>query len=225
MRLNIADGEKFTAYLGSLKGATITEGERRSLGSIAVILERQFIGEYDVMNPNDERFFNLIGSLEKIINLYTELGLERSIAKLKKLLAVTRGKYLKEYLLVARNPSLGQYLTFDKGHIGFFGPAEWHTDINLEEYEQKWKEAIDIYHQTKENPRAEELSQALKQRLLEAIELAKNNIESKRSLYEGEGVIGSSYEEEQRNRSIGNYYKLNTPKFLETLAWAKGELA
>ena len=171
MRLNVSDSKKFIAYLTFLKENNITTEEKESLVSVASILEKQFIGQYDVSDPNDDRFLVLIGGLGKIVTLYEELGLADSIQKLKELLEAARSKSLKELLLVEKKGYL-------RPHDVGFGPAKWHTDATPEFYEKSWDEAIRVYKETLENPRAMELSEKLRTHLIEAIEIARKDIAS-----------------------------------------------
>jgi|SRR3989344_3553556 len=198
MCLNVSNTEKFLSHLDSLQGKEILPEEKESLESIAEILEKQFMGQYDVTNPGDDRFLTLIGGLEKIIVGYEKLGLEKSVLKLKELLTVSREKYLKEYLLVERK---GYLMEHNEG----FGPAKWHRDMTVENYHINWEEAVNIYRKTTLNPNARKLSGTLRKHLAEAIEIAKSDLESK-----------PSNTESQKNR---------IPEFLKILENAKNDLA
>ena len=198
MRINLSDSQKFISYLSSLKNIGVLPAEKEALVSIASILERQFVGQYDVSDPKNDRFLTLIGSLEKIIALYEELGLTASVLKLKELLEISRRKYLKEFLVVERKYYL---LPHDQG----FGPARWHTDMTPELYKARWNEAIDIYRQILDNPNAGELSERLKRYLSEAIEIAEKDIKAK--------------------PRKTDYEKDNFPEFLKTLELARKKLS
>jgi hypothetical protein len=173
MRLNISDSTKFVAYLENLKTGSVDQTERDSLKELSKILEQQLIGEYDVTNPSDDRFLNLVGSLGKIVEQYERLGIESE--KLKQLLDITRQGYLKDFLLVERQNYL---LPYDQG----FGPARWHRDMTDDNYERNWRKAIDIYNQTLKNPKAHELSEKLRNHLLEAIKIARGEINNSEHL-------------------------------------------
>jgi len=171
IQLNVSDAKKFLSYLDSFQETGMSLGEKESLKKIAEIIEKQFIDQYDVDDPNDDRFLAIIGSLEGIIKRYENIGLSESVEKLKELLEVTRNKYLKEHLMVER---VGYLVPHGEG----FGPAEWHEDMNPELYESSWQKAVRIYDQVASNPNAKELAEKLHDHLLEAINIAKKEIES-----------------------------------------------
>lgn len=196
MRLNISDARKFLAYLNSLKGV-ITPVEVEAIKKIASILTRQFNWQYDVSNAEDDRFMNLIGSLEKIVVAYEVLGLTSDVAELRELLDASRSRYLQEFLMVKRTHYL---LPHDEG----FGPAKWHTDCTENRYNSMWNEAIETYQKTLKNSHAATLSASLRKHLLEAIDIAEREIKSKPEKL--------------------SYTEKSFPEFLKTLERAKSEL-
>lgn len=198
MRLNVSDAEKFLSFLASFEGSNLSPEDKKSLETIAEILKKQFKGQYEVSNPDDDRFLVLIGSLEKIIRQYENIGLGESVKDLTKLLEVSRGKYLNEYLMVDRKSYL---LPHDEG----FGPARWHMDMNPDTYKNSWESAVAMYKQIKLNPNATELAEQLRTHFIEAIEMAESDI------------LSSPRETK--------YQIENFPLFLKTLKKSKEELS
>ncbi len=176
MSLNVSDSKKFLSYLHFLLEQGLSEDERISLDAIAAILTQQFTEQYDVSNGEDDRFLNLIGSLKEIIDLYVELGLENSVTTLKKLLMIARDKYLKEYLFIKR---MQYFLPNTKP----FSPAQWHNSMGIEEYEKKWDEAIEIYHEIMSNPKAKDLFDSLRRHFSQAVDMAIGDIHEKEKKY------------------------------------------
>ncbi len=172
IRFNISDHKKFISYLNSIEGKELGTEEEKPLILIAANLEKQIIDRYDVSDPNDDRFLNLLSSLEKMIEVYKKFDLEESVSKLEEVFKAAKGEYLKEYLMAERNHCFSNYNDIKS-------PANWHLSMKSEKYYESWNKVLDIYRESITNPKARELSLMIKDHLLEAIYLAETNIKSR----------------------------------------------
>ncbi|GEM_PF-2774778 len=149
MRMNIADGKRFLDYLESLDKNSITESQVEGLKSVAEILTKQLVEEYNLGDPDDERMVEFMGNFNKIVEHYQQFSnpeLSKSVEELSKYIAIAKGKYLKEYLLAKR-----EHLLTEPG-IGAEGP---------EDYKGKLDEAMETIIEIGKNPNAREFQQEL----------------------------------------------------------------
>jgi len=195
MRINVLDGKKFIDYLESLDKNNITNDQVEGLKSVAEILTKQLAEEYDLSDPSDERMVEFMGNFAKIIELYKQFTnnpeLVKSVEELSKYLKISKGKYLKEYLLAER-----EHLLTEPG-IGAEGP---------EDYKQKLKEALEFITQIGKNPNAKNFYQEL-------IEIFKEKLKDRKEELKG---WGKKYFEEQEAHMKDPAYVVFSPRTLES---------
>lgn len=149
MRVNVADGKKFLNYLGELDKNSVTESQAAGLKSVAKILTKQLVQEYNLGDPEDERMVEFMANFNNIVEQYQQFSnpeLSQSVEELVKYLAIAKAKYLKEYLLAKR-----EYLLTEPG-IGAEGPQD---------YREKLEEAIENIVKIGKNSNAREFQQEL----------------------------------------------------------------
>ncbi len=180
--LNISDSKRFLSYLNLLSGQELSTEEKKSLDTIIRKFEQQLIDQYDVSDTTDDgRFFNLIANMKEIIDAYRRLGLEDSIHNFARLHEVYRLGYLRQYLIIERM----EYFAPDDNAAS---PAHWHNEMGIELYNQAWTDVVEIFHELMANPNPEAIALAgqLKERLFEAIDVAKRNMIGEQTKYHKE---------------------------------------
>ncbi len=140
LRVNIKDGKRFITFLKSIDLNSISEEDKSGLVKVAEVLSKQFVSQYDITDPNDGRFLELMGSLSNIISEYKRLdggngSLSSAIAPLEKYLIVARQGHLVEYRL-AEELKLHQPFSGE----GFI--LRWHIDCDAKFLNKKWNEVI-----------------------------------------------------------------------------------
>ncbi len=203
LRLNLSDGKRFTAYLGSLDESALTPTQIKGLKAVAESLTSQLTSEYQLNNPEDERVIELFGSLENVITGYRSLdetgknGLAASVEQLATYLEIAREKYLREYLIVKQQ----QLLTTNQDRT--FGPYDWQKDSTPETFRNRyWGNALAALREVKKNPYAGNLFQETVKNLGGALKFAKQYLKDNPSQYRNADdfnvVIDDIYEELQQ---------------------------
>lgn len=149
MRINIENGKRFLDYLEALDKSNVTESQTEGLKSVAEILIKQLVQEYNLGDPDDERMVEFMSNFNQIIEQYQQFSdpeLSKSVEELSKYLTIAKKKYLKEYLLANK-----EYLLTEPG-IGAEGPQD---------YREKLNEAIDTIIEIGKNQNAKEFQQEL----------------------------------------------------------------
>lgn len=176
MRVNIADKNRFTSFLGALEPEQIEQtGLKVNLESLSGVLAQQVLDNYDLQQPSDEAL-QLFGSLSTIVDQYHRLGMEEAVGQLETYLQHARQGDLREYIAVE------QTRLFQEPGKGF-GPADWQTDSSPEFLENRWNEALTILMMAKDNPKAQALYVRLRDHLVECAKLARNDSKSLEESY------------------------------------------
>ncbi len=152
LRINIKDGKRFVTFLKSTDATSMTEEDKDGLVQVAEVLLTQFVSQYDITDPNDERFLELMGSLSNIIAEYKRLdggseNLSFAIAPLENYLMMARKGCLVEYRL-AEELKLHKPFS-DKGFT-----LRWHTDCNPDLLEKNWNSVITTLQTISQNENA-----------------------------------------------------------------------
>ncbi len=155
MNVNLENGSKFVDYLSSLDLNTITDCESKALKYVGNNILSQ-IKDYDLNNPNNDAFFQLIGSIAKISEEYNRLGLFDIGISFGKYVSFSRGGVLKEYLLAERFYLDKPYSTEPAFKQDF--ALKWHcTDGSPEYVQKKWEDVIKTLLVISENPKTADL--------------------------------------------------------------------
>lgn len=175
LRVDIADGSKFVAYLQALEPQTLTKSQATGLEKIMASVTEQFQKEYDLDSAQDDRILELMGSLSTIVDEYKHLGsqsymsLSQSVSKLERYLSVARAGYLREY---REAEELKLTEPFDRN--GFI--LRWHIDATPAFLEERWNEVIETLQKISQNKKAEELYEGAAKIAKEALEAALSEV-------------------------------------------------
>ena len=171
LRVDIANGSKFVAYLQALEPQTLTKGQAAGLEKAMASVTEQFQKEYDLDSVQDDRVLELMGNLSTIVDEYKHLGsqsymsLSQSVSKLEKYLTVARAGYLREYRdaedLMLTEPFDGD------GYI-----LRWHIDSTPAQLEDNWNGVLAVLQKISQNEKAAELYEMAIKTAKEALESA-----------------------------------------------------
>lgn len=171
LRVDIANGSKFVAYLQALEPQTLTKGQAAGLEKVMASVTEQFQKEYDLDSVQDDRVLELMGNLSTIVDEYKHLGsqsymsLSQSVSKLEKYLTVARAGYLREYRdaedLMLTEPFDGD------GYI-----LRWHIDSTPAQLEDNWNGVLAVLQKISQNEKAAELYEMAIKTAKEALESA-----------------------------------------------------
>lgn len=170
MRMNIENREQFGAFLNALDSAQVAETPLgRHLGSLASVLEKQVLDNYDLTQPADATL-SFLGSLDTIVGQYKRLGLEDQAAHLQEYLEHSRAGNLREFVAL-RNSGLLQ----EPG--AGFGPADWPMDATPDYLKMKWSEAFALLRALRQNPNSHEMYKQLLEHLNKCVGLSQLKLE------------------------------------------------
>lgn len=170
MRLNIQNRKQFLQFLQQInKDHVDSFGLDQSISSLSTTLTNQLADHYDLRQPTDEAL-ELVVSLESITAEYKRLGLEEATTQLDDYALHIRKKDLREYILLNRSGLM------QKPREGF-GPADWHRDISLPNYNKRWEAAFYILKTINNNPNARGIFEKLHIHLTHCIEHARTTID------------------------------------------------
>lgn len=181
MGLNLADRDRFLAYLEALQPETLTDSQALGLETVAETLTKQLTTQYNLDNPADDRMIELLSGLGKIVDQYDRLdpkknrGLQAAIEQLRIYAEIGKAKYLREYLLVEKSGILAE--------VGGpnFGPSNWHTDSEPASYRIRWQQALEVLRIVQSNPNAATLAKQLQSNLVASLEYARKDLEQSES--------------------------------------------
>ena len=183
LNFNIADGEKFAGYLGKMGQKIISQKEHKFIKKTLNTLVEQFEHTYDYENPaGDENFLNAVVGLKEIVKGYETIdqnhdgSLSKEVNKLAQFEKRISKGCLKEYIYASKHGLTDDFTEWTKA----FTPATWHGDCTVDRYRNRWKnicfKSLDNF---KNNPKASEEYADLVQKLKQAIEYAKVDIEER----------------------------------------------
>ncbi|TSC94035.1 MAG: hypothetical protein CEN87_704 [Parcubacteria group bacterium Licking1014_1] len=173
---DIDDSDKFLNYLGQISEVGPSQSQARFLHEVIISLEYQLSQHYDTKNPNDKYMINLLGNLDRIMDVLPKLHLENqgkeydlsyTIQRLQVLNEARKLKYIDSYQEVIKLGLLKRYNS----------PSEWysallHGKISVKEYQANWNHALSIVEKLKENPEADEFRRKLIHLLTDSINYA-----------------------------------------------------
>jgi len=166
MRVDVEHPNLFINYLSSLDEDSLTRSQVDGLEEVAKSLCSQI-----KTDKKREYLFNIYGELDKIIDYYKKLGIGGPAEKLESYFNAAKGRYLEEYLEAEK-----LNLLTSEG----FGPNHWHEDANVDYYERKWRESLDLLKVVSHNARAKEFAKELAEILRSSVQKAKADLENRK---------------------------------------------
>lgn len=162
MAIKIENFDRFTPFLTALTEENISGTNlKESLEKIPIAMAKEIVNDCKSQSDHIEIPTK---NLKGIIEQYKRLGMSQSVEKIEKYLEYHEKGCLKEYVIID-----GKNLLAEPGTT--FGPAEWQSDSTPEMLERRWNEAVHILYIAKQNPKADELSEKLRQHLETCIKL------------------------------------------------------
>ncbi|OGH70716.1 MAG: hypothetical protein A3C90_02875 [Candidatus Magasanikbacteria bacterium RIFCSPHIGHO2_02_FULL_51_14] len=155
LRLTMVEPSSFLRFLQTLDQTDLERQPefQEHFGAVIEILIQQMVENYNPGKLEDKRWKSMLDNAALLIVEFDRLGVGK------------RAELLVQYMINSRQGTLHEFRTlsaaqcFEKPGSHRFGPSEWHTDINVEGYEQNWKKIYDSIMGTLQNERAAELRQ------------------------------------------------------------------
>lgn len=170
MRLSIGNRGQFTAFLKGLMPEQVSKTSlEENLTSLANVLNKQILDNYDLKEPDDETL-SFLGSLGTIVAEYKRLGLTSEARKLEEYLIHSGEGNLREFVEIRTNGLM------QKPGEGF-GPADWVKDSDPKFLTRKWDEALAVLRNASRNPKAHGLHKELLAHLKKCVVIAQKNLE------------------------------------------------
>lgn len=188
----IEDIQKYLDYFRSFLPFEIDDGDLHCFERVLLDLRNQLTYDYDLKDPNDNRAISLLGSLGQFLELAEELelgfdaGLYDLIHDFKTYYYIGRERFLYEFLEAERKEiirrkdvkvsCLGVEFNIDEDD---YPPSHWHRldDVDPEDYEDIWYEALEALETVNQNPRSRKLAEALREKLSSVLFSVRSDLE------------------------------------------------
>lgn len=176
LEINIDSSRRYLRFLRNLSEAQVNELD---MGNDLYLISYNFFQfiytSYDLNNiiPEGQE---QIDTLKEILKIYNGLGIDTY--GVQQLVNHIEQGDIYEYVAIG-NESL---LSAPEDNI--FGPGRWQEDTDLEEFTERWRNAIDILQKAKRNPKASSLYFQLAENLRLCAQKAKIFFDSEKNSYD-----------------------------------------